>query len=511
MNLLDLLGKLGGRAVGTEDRGFAGTTMGKGSLYLVVGQASIVLSGYAVNTGLGHLLGPVEFGRFATIAALMALLETFFLIGIPMALGKHVAETGEGDRALLRRLGWMQLACSGLLLIALFGVAQPLAALLSDPGLAEYIRVIAWGMPASAAFQLYTRILNGLAAFGRQAAAIVLFSVLRLAFTFGFVALGAGTAGALWALVLTTALSALIAGMLRGVRKHGQPGETSWGEMVGLAFRFAILTGAVWFLATADQLFVKALAREESQAGFYAAAALFGKGSLFVAAALAAVVFPLAARSAASHAREGVAQSVTQSVRNLALLLLPFVALVVVLGRSLVTTMLGVAYGPAAQVLWVLVLGSTLLGLFRVLAMAASAVGGLRSAVLTSLLMGLLDGTICLVLIPVVGMVGAAAALVITALAGCLIMVRYITKRFGTVIILKSWGRIALSSAIVGALAYPIRSVAGVWLLLACVVLYLVHFGILAAFGEIRMAEVVGLFSVLPASFGGRIRRLRGD
>ncbi len=498
-----------------QDQEVSGTIMDKGTLYLIVGQASIILSGYTINIGLGHLLGPVEFGRFATIAALMAILETVFLIGIPMALGKHVAETGGGDQILLCRLGWMQLGCSGLLLLVMFAMAEPLAGLFNDPGLAEYIRIVGWGIPASAAFQLYTRNLNGLAAFGRQAAAIVLFSALRLVFTFGFVVLGTGTAGALWALVLATALSALIAGMLRGTREHGQPGVTSWGEVVGLAFRFAILTGTVWFLATADQLLVKALAREEAQAGFYAAAALFGKSSLFVATALASTVFPLAARAAASDASGEVAQSITQSVRSLALLLLPFVALTAVLGRSLVITMLGEAYGPAAQVLWVLVLGSTLLGLFRVLAMAVSAVGGLRSAMLTSLLLVLLDGGLCFALIPVCGMVGAAAAIVITALVGCLIMVRYITERFGAVIVLKSWGRIALSSATVGALACLVRNAAGMWLLLACVVLYLVHFGILAALGEVRLTEVVGLFSSLPiggsgGKLGGRTRRLWG-
>lgn len=445
-----------------------GMGVGRGAMYLIAGQASLVISGYIVNIGLGYLLGPVEFGRFATIVSLAVLLETVFFIGAPTALGKHIAETRGGERSLIRRLGWLQLVGSGIILLALLGMAQFLSGWLNDPGLAEYIRVIAWGMPASAAFQLYTRILNGLAAFGRQAVVIALFSVLRLLFTFGFVALGTGTTGALWAMVLATVLASWAASMFGRGKGHSNTGDGSWRELFDAGVKFAIFSGAVRFLTTADQLFVKALALDHAQAGFYAVAGLFGKVPHFVALAMSAAIFPLAAKSAALHAGEGVAHSVAQAVRGLAMLLLPLIALTIVLGQPLLTTIFGVAYAPAAQVLWVLVLGATLLGLFRVFAMAVSAAGGLRFALFASLLMVLLDGIICLALIPVAGMVGAAVAIVITASAGCLIMARHITKRFGRLNPLASLGRIVLASAIVGALAYSARGLTGAWALLAC-------------------------------------------
>jgi len=460
----------------------------------------LILSGYLVNVGLGQHLGPTEFGRFTTMASLMVLLEVVFLLGIPRALSKHVAETGGGSRAAVRWCGCVQLLCGGLLFLALFGFARPLAVRLNDPGLAEFIRVVAWAMPAVAVFRFYTKLLNGLAAFGRQAASSMVFSVLRPILTLGLVALGAGTLGALWALVLTDVLAALAARMLCRAGGVGSAIEWPWRQMADFAVRFAVLTGAMAFLVTADQLFVKALMGEGAQAGLYAAAAMLAKIPRFVAFALSATVFPLAARSTALQAHKRVMRYVRLAIRSLAVLLLPLVALVSAIGRSLLTMLFGSQYSPATQVLWALMLGSMLLGLFNILSTAVAAAGGVRPAMLTGLLMVLLDSVLCLALIPWVGIVGAALAMVLTALTGCLVMLRYIAGRFGSVVVPRSWARVAVSSAIVGGLACLLRGLTGVWLLLACAVLFLVYFGILAILGEIRAADVRAVFSILPTA-----------
>ena len=487
-----------------------GTAIGRGALFLTIGQGFLVLSGYIVNVGLGQLLGPTEFGRFATIASLMTFLETAFLLGIPRTLSKHVAETGGGSRGTVRLCGVVQLLSGGLLFLGLFSMAGPLADWLNDPTLKEYLRVVAWALPAVAVFQFYTKLLNGLTAFRRQAAAVVAFSILRSVLTLGLVVLGGGTLGALWALVLTIALASLVARALCQARGNEQVKEWSWQQVADHAIHFSILTGAVTFLVTVDQLFVKGLMGQGPQAGLYAAATLFGKMVRLPALALSAAVFPVVARSAALRTPERVAFDLRRAIRGLAVLLLPLATLGSVMGRSLLRMFFGTLYSSAAETLWALMLGSILLGLYSVLVAAVAATGGMRRATLTSLLMVIVDCALCMALIPRMGIIGAAVAVVLTALVGCLIMLYYVTGRFGSVVVSKNWARAAVSSALVGGLAYLLRSLTGVWLLAACAALYLAHFGILAILGEIGATDIENVLSMLFITGERETGRRRG-
>jgi O-antigen/teichoic acid export membrane protein len=487
-----------------------GSALGKGAVFLTIGQGSLILSGYIVNVGLGQLLGPTEFGRFATIASLLTFLETAFLLGIPRTLSKHIAETKGGSRGTLRLCGVLQLLIGGLLCLGLLGMAGPLADWLNDPALEEYFRIVAWAMPSVAVFQYYTKLLNGLTAFRRQAAAVVAFSILRSVLTLGLVALGGGTLGAFWALVLTIALASLVARVLCQARGREQAVDWSWQQVADHAIHLSILTGAVTFLVTVDQLFVKGLMGQGSESGLYAAATLFGKTTRLPALALSAAVFPVVARSESLRTPEIVAADLRRTIRGLAVLLLPLATLVSVMGRSLLTVFFGTLYRSAAGILWPLMLGSILLGLYNVLVSAVAATGGMRRATLISLLMVIVDCALCMVLIPRLGIIGAAGAVVITASIGCSIILRYVTGRFGSVIGPENWAKAVISSALVGGLAYLLRSLTGVWSLVACVALYIAHFGILAILGEIGRDDIGTVLSMLSIAGTRETEHRRG-
>ena len=474
-----------------------GSALGRGALFLTIGQGFLVLSGYIVNVGLGQMLGPTEFGRFATIASLLTFLETAFLLGIPRTLSKHVAETKGGSRGKVRLCGIIQLLIGGLLFLGLFGLAGPLASWLNDPALEEYFRIVAWAMPSVAVFQYYTKLLNGMTAFRRQAAAVVVFSILRSVLTLGIVVLGGGTLGAFWALVLTIALASLVARSLCRVRGNELVAEWPWQQVADHAIHLSIITGTVSLLVTIDQLFVKGLMGQGPEAGLYAAATLLGKTARLPAMALAAAVFPVVAGSEALRTRERVTLDIRRAVRGLVVLLLPLAILVSVMGRSLLEALFGIQYSSAAGILWPLMLGSLLLGLYNVLVAAVAATGGMRRATLASLLMVVVDCTLCLALIPRLGIIGAAGAVAITAFAGCSAMLLYVTVRFGSVIGLGNFARAVASSAVVGGMAFLLRSMTGVWSLVACAALYVAHFGILAILGELGAADIKNTLSVL--------------
>jgi hypothetical protein len=82
-------------------------------------------------------------------------------------------------------------------------------------------------------------------------------------------------------------------------------------------------------------------------------------------------------------------------------------------------------------------------------------------------------------------------------------MVFYMTRRFGSVIVPVSWARVIASSIVVGVIAWPLQSLTGVWLLLACGALYALYYGILVLLGEVKPADIIAVFVALPASRSG--------
>jgi PST family polysaccharide transporter len=134
----------------------------RGTILLIAAQVSFVLSGYATHIGLGRLLGPEDYGLYAVVISLMTMVNLILSTGIPQAVSKYVAH-GDGNELHVKRTAQkMQLIFSLILFIFYYFFADQLAMMLNDPGMAPYLRLSSFIVPAYALQALYVGYFNGL-------------------------------------------------------------------------------------------------------------------------------------------------------------------------------------------------------------------------------------------------------------------------------------------------------------------------------------------------------------
>jgi O-antigen/teichoic acid export membrane protein len=490
-----LLGKkLGNLMSLVEKQGTAGTTIGRGTLYLAVGQALFILSGYLVNAGLGRLLGPESYGIFSIIVSLIVITETLTLVGVPKALAKYVAEHEDLTGHLVRKAGKIQGLVSLAVFALLFISAQPLASLLNDPQLSDYIRLSSFLIPVAALNHVNSSALNGRRFFGRQALALSVFCVSRVFLTFGAVYLGLGVKGALGGLILATALAALVA------RYLNQPGQEAGTfpltKLIHFAVQFTLFECTISLLARLDLILVKAMLGEGIATGLYASAVTLARIPRFIVWALSMALFPSIADSVARGDSQRAAAHIRHSLRIGLLVLLPVTVLLSTTSEFIVAFVYGESYLGAASAFSILVFGLGLLALFDILTTAAMASGGVTVAMVIGLALVPVDVVLNLSLIPTLKLQGAALATTLTALIGSVVAAMYVFARFKTQVPWLSLARILLASGILYFIARAMPF-SGSWLPVSYVSLALIYALSLLLLGEIRLNELKSLKTAL--------------
>lgn len=470
-----------------EKQGTAGTTIGRGTLYLAVGQALLILSGYLVNVGLGRLLGPEAYGVFSVIVSLMVIAETLTLAGVPKALAKYVAEHEDLTSHLVRKARKVQGFVSLAVFALLFILAQPLADLLHDPQLSSYIRLSSFSIPVVALYRVNSGVLNGRRFFDRQALALSIFCVSRVLLILGAAYLGLGVKGALWGLILAMALAALTA------RYLNQPGPGvgtfSLTKLLRFAVQFTAFNCTISLLANLDLILVKAMLGESIAAGIYASATTLAKIPRFITYALSMALFPYIADSVAKGDSQRAAAHIRYSLRIALLVLVPVIVLLGTTSELMVAFVYGESYLEAASAFSILVLGSGLLALFHILTTVAMASGGITVAMIVGLALIPVDVILNLSLIPALELRGAALATTLTALVGSVVAAIYVFARFKTRVPWLSLMRILLASGILYFIA-PAMPFSGSWLLVSYASLVLVYALSLLLLGEIRVNDI---------------------
>ena len=66
--------------------------LAKGTVYLLIAQVSIIISGYLIHAGLGRAFGPSLYGTFAVILSIMLITKSIFLTGNSMVMSKIISQ-----------------------------------------------------------------------------------------------------------------------------------------------------------------------------------------------------------------------------------------------------------------------------------------------------------------------------------------------------------------------------------------------------------------------------------
>ncbi|MBW3538346.1 flippase [Candidatus Parcubacteria bacterium] len=463
-----------------------------GAFYLAISSMLFMISGYIITVWLGRSLGPADYGIYGVVITLMTIVNLVQTMGLPQAMSKFLAEDEPATQSIFKSAFILQ-AVTTAGLTGLFFVSAPLMAnLLNDPALTRYLRLAALIYPFYSLFALYLSYYNGTHSFGRQAllngaySAVKVLAVIGLAYVFKLYGAIAG--------FIVAPTVALFLGP--GFPKLKAP-TFNYKKLIMFSLPLVGFSVLAVTQFSIDLLFVKALVRDDTAAGYFAAIQNIGRIPYYGLNAFALILFPAVSRSLSQGLREAARTTSETALRYVLLILILGCTLIAATSQPLILLIYGDAYREAATALAILIAGYGFLTLYAILASIINGAGKPYTSMLHAAIGTVATALLCWGLIPAYGIEGAAAATTVGGVIAAALALRQVRLQVGTRLPIRSILKGTVAAIVVGAIAgvVPVPPlILPVWL----TSLTAVYGGLLLLMGEVNNNDFRRLKSLIP-------------
>jgi|SRR6056297_245644 len=454
------------------------------------------------------LFTPEEYGQLNFVLAALGVVTILATLGLPKSAARYVtefSETAPGQVPYVLRRSLAALAA--LITIVVVGtvvLGEPIAHLVGTPSIVPFLLVGGCYVGARAFAKYFSALFQGFNRVSWTALLSVVTGVSRLVFVVAFVALGFGVAGALAGYVVASLLAAAIGG---GViyRRFYAPHEVAAEAEADLTKR--LLEYSVPLTATrganvldkkVDALLVGVL-MNVTAVGYYTIAKQVSDFIASPAAAFGFTISPAIGEQKSGDHDDRAAMLYRRSLEFVILLYVPGVAGLILVADPMVRHVFGPDYVQAVPVVQVFSGFILVNAVNKVTSDGLDYLGRARSRAIIKSAMAVSNFLLNLALIPVFGVVGAAAASVATYTVYTLSNVYFIDQELG--VDFESVGRtlgtvclitVAMSAAVFVALPY----VSGIFTLLGAVGVGVAVWGVLAVVtGTLDLREAIGFIA----------------
>lgn len=462
-------------------------TLARGIISLVGVQSAFLIGGYIIHFYLGRKLGPADYGIFGVVMAFLVWMEVSLTGGFPYAIRKFGSECEDLMTAIARSAMFGQLIYSTLLFITALAAAPWIALLLNDKNLTGLIRLASLDIPAYAFYFCYTAVLNGRQNYARQSAAMLTYAVSKVVAVLLLVILGFGVKGAIIGNILASAgglaAAMVFTGRLPKVKTYPIKKLISYaGGTAGLSVCFTLLISI-------DMFAVKALGRTPESVGFYTAANTLSRAPFYALLGIATATLPALSRAASKGEHDKVLKYVQQSLRFHMMILVPATAILSGTASGTIKLIYTEKFAEAAPALAILAAGLMLFGLLHALYNTLVAIGDIRTPLLGTAFLIITALALNIVLVPVLGIKGAATSSTATAVAGLIVSAVICARKLGGLIAPISAVRIAIAGALVYLTARSLHA-EGIRLAAGYLLLLVIYFTAIAVMREIRKEDI---------------------
>jgi O-antigen/teichoic acid export membrane protein len=424
-----------------------------GAVHIFASEALLVPVGLLTAAYLSRRFGPEGYGLLTLAFAPVVLLESNVATAlsrpaIKLVGGTDASEQKHVEAAVLR----LYLLTGCALCLALMASAAPLARLMSEPALANYLRVLALDVPVFCAAQAHRNIIVGLGRFRQRALASAARWTTRLALVFVFVYLTGSPVGALWGTVCASLAELAVC------RFYVRPAllaraSYSLRRLCGYALPLVASALCLSLHNRLDIIMLKSLGATAAEAGLYGVAQNLALLPTLFSYAFAPALLSTLARSLREGDEDG-ARSLARLAMRGVVLLLPVAAIIAGAAPEIVGLIFGREFDAAAALLRSLIFGSLALLLIAVTASVLAAAGRERWTLHVAWPVLACAAVGHALVIPQWGACGAAFVTALTAFAGALASV---------LLVWRAWrvappARTLVSSAAVAACVYALTA-----------------------------------------------------
>ena len=386
-------------------------SIGRNTAFAFAAQLTSAAFTAGVTIYLVRALGPASYGVFALAVAIGAMLVLLADLGVTQSAERFIAERRSQPGAVAGLLGdalRLKLVAAAIVCGALFALAGPIADAYGQSDLAWPLRAVAVAVLGQSLLFLFR---GAFVALGRMSLAwrlLTMESAVEAAATVALVAGGAGAAGAAWGRAIGYVVGALM-GAAMAARMVGRFRSTE--DATGDRRRIARYAGALFLVSVAyvafeqvDVLLIGAILSTTSVAIFEAPMRL----SVFLGYAGQALAFGVAPRLSRGAGQRPNVAAFQSALRWLVLAQAALLAPVLVWAGPIVDLVLGSEYARSEPVLRALAPFVFLSAIGTCVTLAVNYIGEARSRVPLAIAAVLVNLVLDLILIPDIGVVGAA-------------------------------------------------------------------------------------------------------
>ncbi len=469
-----------------------------GALSLMAAQAVVLVLGYTTHIWVARALGLASYGIYGIVLSIQTILGLFLTLGVPMAISRFVAQDNQHAQSILRQGLRIQITFA-VIVASLTALFSPLLAqMLGDPSLTNLIRFVALVLLLQSGYPIYVQFFSGLHRFNRQAVLTSLYAIAKLAgalsliYFWGVYGAFAGFAvGGIFAAIIGWAWTRRVGG--------SSPRKLSLNSFLSFAGTYVLILFGLQLLISLDLFMVKAILKDDVQAGYYNSAVTLSRITYMLLQSLTFIILPSVSaltRPGADH--DQAAAFIKDTIRYLIALIVPGVALAAVTSKSLIQLFFPQTFTPASTPLSILMVGVGALGFFLLLANIVAGAGKSKVGLLITILLLIISATLGPILIPQYGIIGAAWQTTITGLVGLAILGAYTFRTFRIPIPIMSIFNIVVATAVITFIANLMR-ITPLLLPLLYIILFALYAFILLILKEITPDDRTRFAGIHPA------------
>lgn len=466
-------------------------------VWLTLSEVIFNVAGYIIQSSLGRILGPEEYGRYGIIVTLTTMIIILIGNGIPTAMSKYLSEIMESAPERILGIKYQAIKLQTILMLivtALFFFSAPLIAwALNDPSLTPLFQLSSLIIPAFAAASFYFYYYTGLHFFRLQAVLKTMRALGRIIFIISF-AYFFGVEGAVSGYIAAPLFVFFIALICDIVITHRYFPTTKKSPVAPIAFSGKTILAYAGpltlfllfyeFILTLDLYFVKSLLHSDYLTGIYNAAITVGRIPYYLFYALTIILLPAISKTTAERNTAETESLVNKSLRLLVLLLFPLVTLLIAYAPQVLHLFYGSKYAEATIPMSIFATGVGFLTVFYVLSFALNG-AGLVKIPMKLAFFGFF-GMIALnfLLIPRLELIGAALSTTLVSFVLMVSILFYIERHFRVHLSTKTI-LISGSNALLIALLALLLPRGEIFFIIPGAFLFFLYFFLLRFFGEL--------------------------
>jgi stage V sporulation protein B len=458
----------------------------KGSLYLTLAWAAIMLSGYVYYFWLTYRFKQAVYGDYQVVMSVLLWLETVVINGLPYTIQKFIGSDENKAGGILKTAFKLQLWIAGLLFTAAFLLAPWISGLLRNASYSLYLRVAFCDILFFGFFHLLLSYQNGTKKFGKQALLFAIYAIGKLVAGISLVLI---TGSIIAALVANSVASIL--GIIWGVLFLGKV-DLKIDYPAGPLMRFTWLSLSYLLLHnllfSIDLWFIK-YHFTSAVSGYYGLAGMLARVPYYLFMGVSMTMLPTLSTALANRDLESTRQQFRQALQFLWVFMAPVGVLMVAFRHDILAVLFKSDYAPSASIMAVLVWGMIALAFFY---LNTTLINADHRPWLSFSLAGatvFIDVLLNITLIPRFGVHGGAYATMLSCGLGLALSTIFVYRRFQVLISGPSFFRISAAALAMGILAH-FSGAAGKTAIPVMIIALLCYFGMLFLMGELSIREL---------------------